>query len=70
MMGENVPDEVIEKIYEQFVVLSEILKSYFDRVFVNTEHTEEDLTAIKMLDVQKDDRKKEITSSDHVKPND
>ncbi len=33
MMGLNVPNEVIDKIYEQFGVLSEILKSYFDRVF-------------------------------------
>jgi S-adenosylmethionine synthetase len=47
IMGNNIPNEVIEKTFEQLGELSDSLKSYFDQLFGKMEQIGEDVTAIR-----------------------
>ncbi len=47
MMGNNIPNEVIEKTFEQLGELSDILKSFFDQLFGKMEQMGKDVTAIR-----------------------
>ena len=46
-MGNNIPNEVIDKTFEQLGELSDSLKSYFDQLFGKMEQIGEDVTAIR-----------------------
>jgi hypothetical protein len=47
MMGNNIPNEVIEKTFEQLGELTDTLKSYFDQFFGKMEQIGEDVMAIR-----------------------
>jgi ribosome recycling factor len=47
MMGNNIPNEVIEKTFEQLGEVSDSLKSYFDQLNGKMEQIGEDVTAIR-----------------------
>ena len=46
-MGNNIPNEVIEKTFEQLGELSDSLKSYFDQLFGKMEQIGENVAAIR-----------------------
>ena len=46
-MGNNIPNEVIEKTFNQLGELSDSLTSYFDQLFGKMEQIGEDVTAIR-----------------------
>ena len=47
MMGNNIPNDVIEKTFDHLGELSENLKSYFDQLFDKMEQISEDESAIR-----------------------